>query len=207
MTFTPTRRAALAGFAAALAAPAAFAQDAELAAKGYAIGDMSIGSADAPLTVTEYSSLTCPHCAAFHVNTWPTIKQRYVDSGKVRFVFREVYFDQYGLWASMISRCGGEGPFFGYVDTFLKRQQEWSRADDVVSEMQRIGRLGGLSPERMQTCLTDETFMRRLVEDYQRNAEADNLRSTPTFIIDGASHSGAMGVEEFSALLDAALAD
>ena len=186
---------------AALSAPAWASED-DLAAKGYAVGDMALGDPNAPVTVIEYASLTCPHCATFHNDTWPTIRQNYVDTGKVRFIFRDVYFDQYGLWASMIARCGGEGPFFGYLTQLFGKQKEWARSDDIVGELQRIGRLGGLPAERMQACLTDEALLNRLVADYQANATADNVRSTPTFIINGETATGAMSAAAFSALID-----
>jgi len=202
MHFTaPSRRAFLALTFAALAAPATASED-DLAARGYAVGDMALGDVAAPVTVIEYASLTCPHCATFHKETWPSIKQEYVDTGKVRFIFRDVYFDQYGLWASMIARCGGEGPFFGYLTQLFGRQREWARSDDIVGELQRIGRLGGLPAERMQACLTDEALLNRLVADYQANATADNVRSTPTFIINGETATGAMSAAAFSALID-----
>jgi protein-disulfide isomerase len=193
------RRLFLAGGLGALAAPA---RANGLEDRGYALGDVALGSPDAPLTVIEYASLTCPHCASFHRDTWPTIRERYVDTGKVRFVFREVYFEQFGLWASMIARCGGEATFYSYISTFLDRQDVWARSQDVVGELMRLGRLGGLPAERLQACLTDADFMNRLVADYQANATAHNVRSTPTFIINGESHSGAMSVAQFSALLD-----
>ncbi len=196
------RRAFVALALAALAAPAFASEEADLAAKGYAVGDMALGDPNAPVTVIEYASLTCPHCAEFHNVTWPAIREKYVETGKVRFIFRDVYFDQYGLWASMIARCGGEGPFFGYLSTLFGKQAEWARADDIVGELQRIGRLGGLPAERMQACLSDEALLNRLVADYQTNATADNVRSTPTFIINGETATGAMGVAAFSALID-----
>lgn len=198
---TLDRRLFVAGALAAAAGLPAAAQE-DLAAKGYALGDMAVGDPNAPVTIIEYSSLTCPHCASFHVNTWPEIKASYVDTGKARLVFREVYFDQYGLWASMIARCGGEGPFFGYIDLFLQRQSEWTRAENIVAEMQRIGRLGGLPADRMQACLSDEALMNRLVGDFQTHASKDGVQSTPTFIINGEKATGAMGVPEFSALID-----
>lgn len=195
------RRTFVALSLAALAAPALATEDA-LAAKGYAVGDMALGDVNAPVTVIEYASLTCPHCATFHNETWPTIKQNYVDTGKVRFIFRDVYFDQYGLWASMIARCGGEGPFFGYLTQLFGKQREWSRSDDIVGELQRIGRLGGLPAERMQACLSDEALLNRLVADFQTNTTADNVNSTPTFIINGETATGAMSAAAFSALID-----
>ncbi len=198
---TLSRRSFAALALAALSAPAWASED-DLAAKGYAVGDMALGDPNAPVTVIEYASLTCPHCASFHNDTWPTIRQNYVDTGKVRFIFRDVYFDQYGLWASMIARCGGEGPFFGYLTQLFGKQKEWARSDDIVGELQRIGRLGGLPAERMQACLTDEALLNRLVADYQANATADNVRSTPTFIINGETATGAMSAAAFSALID-----
>lgn len=210
MTFI-TRRAVAAALALSLAPFAALSQEAaapeaaSLEARGYALGEMAIGAEDAPVTVIEYASLTCPHCATFHGETWPEIKEKYVDTGQVRFVFREVYFDQLGLWASMIARCGGEQPFFGYVDAFFSQQESWSRADDAVEELQRIGRLGGLSSERLQACLTDEDFMRHLVERYQENAGADDIQATPTFLIGDERQRGAVGVEAMSAMIDEAL--
>lgn len=200
------RRLAIAGaLALGLAAPAAGLAQESPEGKGYALGEMSVGDSSAPVTVIEYASLTCPHCASFHRETWPEIRAKYVDTGQVRFVFREVYFDQYGLWASMIARCGGEESFFPYIDAFFAQQQTWSRSEDPTQELLRIGRLGGLSQDRLQQCLTDEPFMRSLVESYQENAAADDIRATPTFLIDGERLEGAAGVERMSELIENAL--
>jgi protein-disulfide isomerase len=200
MTRPIDRRELLTLVAAALAAAPAAAT--ELADKGYALGDRVMGDPNAPVTIVEYASLTCPHCASFHKNTLPEIKKDYIDTGKAKLVFREVYFDQYGLWAGMIARCGGDGPYFGYVGTLYEKQQEWARSQDIVGELQRIGRLGGLSADRMQACLSDEAFMTSLVEDFQKNAGADQINATPTFIVNGEKVSGAISAQEMSALID-----
>jgi protein-disulfide isomerase len=198
-----SRRAVLGGGLAAIALGGARAQtDVPLEERGYALGDMTMGDPDAPVKIIEYASLTCGHCANFHNRTWPEIKERYVDTGKVHLTFREVYFDQFGLWTSMIARCGGEQAFFPFVDTFLETQREWARADDVVSEIARIARVGGLPAERIQACLTDEAFMEALVGQYQENASADNIRSTPSFLINGDLFTGDKTVEEFAALIE-----
>lgn len=202
MIALPSRRTFLSGVLGAVAIPVLAQTPAPLEERGYALGDMVIGSADAPVSIVEYASLTCPHCAAFHTGTFPAIKEKYIDTGKVRFTYRDVYFDQYGLWAAMIARCGGAGPFFGYVAQLFERQSEWVQSDDRVAALQRIGRLGGLSADHMNACLRDEEFLKRLVADYQANATADKVQSTPTFIINGESTSGAMSVEAFSALID-----
>jgi protein-disulfide isomerase len=204
MTRPIARRDLLIMAAAALAAAPAAAQTDEkpLEERGYALGEMTMGDPNAPVTIIEYASLTCGHCARFHTETLPEIKKTYIDTGKARLIFREVYFDQYGLWAGMVARCGGEGPYFGYVDTMLRRQREWAGASDIVGELQRIGRLGGLSAERLNACLSDEALMTRLVEDFQKTAGADEINATPTFIINGEKVSGAIGVQEMSALID-----
>jgi len=199
---TPSRRALLGGAAAlglAWTLPA-LAGDA-LDEAGYALGDMVVGDENAPVTIIEYASLTCPHCATFHNESWPAIKRDYIDTGKARLVFREVYFDQFGLWGAMLARCGGADTYFGYLDMLMKRQRDWA-GEGGVEELQRIGRLGGLTDARMQACMTDEGFMRRLVEDYQTHVERDAIRSTPTFLINGERVTGAISAEEMAAEID-----
>ena len=171
----------------------------------YVLGDVVLGSEDAPVTIIEYASFTCPHCANFHINTWPQVKENYVDTGKVRFILREVYFDKYGLWASMTARCGGAEGFYPLADTFLKTQQTWTRSPDIDHAIHQIGRRAGLSNERLEACLGDRDYARALLDEYKKNAEADEIRSTPTFIINGEKHSGNKSYEEFSAILDGLL--
>ena len=172
---------------------------------GYALGDIALGDPNAPLTVYEYASFTCPHCATFHTQTFPEFRDKYIETGKVRFILREVYFDQYGLWASMVARCGGEEGFYPLVDAYLSTQASWTRAPDIGHAIQQVGRRVGLPAERLQQCLSDREFAKQLLETYQENREADEVESTPTFIISGEKYTGAMSFEDFSAILDAAL--
>jgi protein-disulfide isomerase len=171
------------------------------------MGDVVLGDAAAPVTVIEYASFTCPHCAAFHNDTWPQFKAAYIDTGKVKFILREIYFDRFGLWASMTARCGGADAFYPMADQFLKKQSVWAKVaeDQIGGEIQKIGRLNGLSNEQLGTCLADQNYAKALVEAYQKNAEADDVKSTPTFIINGDKHSGNLPFEEFSKLVDAHL--
>lgn len=171
----------------------------------YALGDIALGDPEAPLTVYEYASFTCPHCANFHNQVFPEFKEKYIDTGKVRFILREVYFDQYGLWASMVARCGGEQGFYPLADAFLSTQSAWTRAPDIGHAIQQVGRRAGLPAERLQQCLSDREFAKKLLDTYQDNREADEIQSTPTFVINGEKHSGEMSFEDFSAVLDAAL--
>lgn len=200
---TLDRRTVLAGM---LALPVA-ASPAMVLADGHepVLGDVVLGDANAPLTIVEYASLTCPHCSSFHINTWPQVKEAYIDTGKVKFILREVYFDKEGLWASMTARCGGEKGYYPMMETFLQTQRTWTRADNIGEAIQQIGRRAGLSNEQVSACLADREYAKTLLEAYQANAAADEIRSTPSFIIDGELHSGSMSFEEFSELVDAAL--
>lgn len=172
---------------------------------GYVLGDVVLGEADAPVTVVEYASYTCPHCGTFAKETFPQVRKDYVETGKVKFILREVYFDQYGLWASMVARCGGEKGFYPLAHRFLTTQESWTRADDIGLAIHQIGRRAGLSADRLEKCLSDREFATELLENYQRHMVEDDIQSTPTFIINGKKHSGAIGYEEFSKLLDAEL--
>lgn len=168
------------------------------------IEEMSIGSDDAPVTVIEYASFTCPHCANFHENTYGDLKENYIDTGKIKFVFREVYFDRYGLWASMVARCGTDNRYFGIADQLFEKQREWTSGGDpatIVGNIRRIGKSSGLDDATLDTCLSDAAKAEALVAWYQKNAEADGIDSTPSFIIDGQKY-GNMSFEDFSKILD-----
>ena len=168
------------------------------------IEEMVIGDPDAPLTIIEYASFTCPHCASFHENTYRDLKKNYIDTGKIKFIFREVYFDKYGIWASMIARCAGPKKFFGLTDMLLSSQRTWARAGDdlaIVNELSKIARLAGMEEEQIQSCLRDGDKIKALVAWYKENATADGVRSTPSFMIDGQLYSN-MDYTEFSKILD-----
>jgi len=168
------------------------------------LGDIVMGEAAAPVTIIEYASFTCPHCAAFAVETFPQVKQAYIDTGKARYILREVYFDKYGLWASMTARCGGEAAFYPMADQFLKKQKVWTGVspDQIPAEIKKIGRLNGLSDAQFNACLSDSDYARTLVDTYKANATADGVTATPTFLINGEKASGEMSFEAFSALIE-----
>ncbi|SHH44689.1 thioredoxin domain-containing protein [Cognatishimia maritima] len=171
------------------------------------VQEMILGDAESPITMIEYASFTCPHCASFHENTYPNLKADYIDTGKVKFVFREVYFDRYGLWASMIARCGGQERFFGITDLLMKSQSEWARGDDpveIADAIRKIGRLAGLQDEALQSCLQDEDNAKTLVAWYQTNAAKDDVTGTPSFVINGTKYSN-MSYGDMKAILDGLL--
>ena len=177
------------------------------AAASSAIEDMVLGDANAPITMIEYASYTCPHCGSFHQNTYPQLKADYIDTGRVKFIFREVYFDRFGLWASMIARCGGQERFFGITDLMFKTQADWTRAGEPVAiadELRKIGRLAGLNDEELNSCLQNEESAKTLVEWFQANAARDEINSTPSFLINGTKY-GNMSYSEMKSLLDGML--
>ena len=162
------------------------AQEAELDTS--TIVDMTIGAEDAPVEIIEYASYTCPHCANFHNGPFKQLKEDFIDTGKVKFTYREVYFDRYGLWASMIARCDGPDKFFGISDLIYEGQSDWSRAGgptEVVDALRKIGRLAGIDKDQLEACLQDGTRAQTLVAWYQENAERDGIQSTPSFVVNG----------------------
>ena len=172
------------------------------------VKDFSLGPADAKVEVIEYASFTCPHCAAFHADVYPKLKADYIDTGKIKFTYREVYFDKYGLWAAMVARCGGEMRYFPIADMIFDQQREWAASDDatvVVENLKRLGRAAGLEDAAMDACLKDGKMAEAMVAHYQENATADGLEGTPSFKINGTMHTN-MSYDEMKAIIDAELA-
>ncbi|HUF54944.1 MAG TPA: DsbA family protein [Thermohalobaculum sp.] len=147
------------------------------------VGDYTIGDPAAPVQVVEYASFTCPHCAAYHQEAWEGLKADFIDPGRIGFTLREVYFDRFGLWASMAARCGGERAFYPIADQFLAKQAEWTKAEDIAQAIAGIARLNGLTDAQIKACLENQDFAKMLVEDYKANQEADEVTSTPTFLV------------------------
>lgn len=173
------------------------------------VDDFSLGAPDAKVQITEYASFTCPHCANFHATVWPQLKADYIDTGKVRFTYREVYFDRYGLWAAMIARCGGEMRYFGIVDMLFDKQKEWAGSDDpnvVVGNLRQIGKVAGMDDATMDACMKDGAKAEAMVARFEANMEADGIEGTPSFIINGEKHSN-MSYEDMKAIIDAELAE
>ncbi len=172
------------------------------------VPEMSIGKADAPVTIIEYGSFTCPHCADFHHDVFPLIKKNYIDTGKARFIFREVYFDRFGLWAGIMARCGGPVRYFGIVDMIYKDQKGWLAGGDPAKATQNLrtmGRAAGITDKQLDACFSDTENAKKLVAWYQKNATKDDLKGTPSFIING-KHYGNMSYKDFAKVLDGMLA-
>jgi len=172
------------------------------------IKDFTLGSPDAKVKMTEYASFTCSHCANFHANVFKQLKADYIDTGKVEFTYREVYFDRYGLWAAMMARCGGELRYFGISDILFETQSEWPASDDpnvVVENLKKIGRTAGMDDATLDACMKDGATAEAMVARFETNMKADGVEGTPTLFINGTKHAN-MSYDELKTLIDAELA-
>ena len=166
--------------------------------------EKSLGAADAPVTIVEYASMTCGHCANFHNTTFPTIKEKYIDTGKVRFIFREFPFDPRAEAGFMLARCSDD-KYFAMTDVLFKQQSNWAFVDNAREALLQISRLAGFSQESFEACLTDQKLLDDVRAVRTRGANDFGVDSTPTFFINGNKYSGAMKVDEMSAVIDSLL--
>jgi protein-disulfide isomerase len=159
------------------------------------IGERALGAEDAPVTMIEYASATCPHCARFHTDTLPTLKAEYVDTGKVRFVFREFPFDDLAMAAFMLARCAPEERYFALIDVLFEQQETWTR--DPRPELLKIARVAGFTPETFEQCLKDEDMAKAILEIRTTADEQYGVSSTPTFFVNGKVITGNQPIEQF----------
>jgi protein-disulfide isomerase len=204
------RRAMIALAAAATAAmnPALAQETTTATSAGDGPGDFSLGSPDAPVKIVEYASFTCPHCANFHETVWGQLKTEYIDTGKVYFTLREVYFDRYGLWAAMVARCGGDMRYFGIHDMLFAQQQDWAGSQDpteVVAKLKTIGLAAGLDQAALDACLNDQANAEAMIKQFETNMAADGVKGTPTVFVNGTS-IGSPSYADLKAAIDAELA-
>ncbi|MBS8225399.1 DsbA family protein [Vannielia litorea] len=173
------------------------------------IVEMTLGEESAPVEVIEYASFTCPHCASFHQNVFKKLKADYIDTGKVHFIYREIYFDKPGLWAGMVARCAGPMRYFGIADALYTEQAEWLATRDLAGihgDLRKLALKSGLDGEQVDACLGDAEKAQAMYALFLKNAEADGIESTPSFIIDGEKYTN-MSYEDFSAILDEKLGE
>lgn len=154
--------------------------------------DRALGRADAPVTIVEYASMSCPHCAAFHTQSLPALKRDFIDTGKVRFIFREFPFDGVALAGAMIARCTAPETFFEIVEVLFKEQEGWAFSKDPESALKAIAARYGFSQESFDSCLQNQKIYDAVLAGRQRAYETFGIRSTPTLFVNGARYSGAL---------------
>jgi protein-disulfide isomerase len=197
----------LAGFSPLRLIAEASAQTAADIAKPVSLPDMALGPATAPVTITEYASMTCPHCADFNEKVFPKIKSEYIDTGKIRYVFREFPLDIKAAAGSMLARCiakDDSGKYFAVIDMLFKQQNDWV-LKNTTETLTRIGRQAGLSGQQVEDCLKDQALLDKIAADQKYAAEVLKVNSTPSFFINGELIKGDTRFEEFDKRIKALL--
>ena len=166
--------------------------------------DKVLGNADAPVTIVEYASMTCPHCAHFHATTLPELKKKYIDTGKARLIFREFPFDPRAEAGFMLARCSNDN-YFPMVDVLFKQQEVWASVENAKDALLQISKLAGFSQESFEACLTDQKLLDDVRAVRKQGEEEFKVDSTPTFFINGNTYKGALTIAEMSAIIDGML--
>ena len=204
-----TRREALALLGSAVASTALFRSlpalaqavpPQDLAVPG-PLGDVAQGPADAKVTIIEYASLTCSHCATFHKDTYPALKQRYIDTGQVRYILREFPLDPLATAGFMLARCDGDAKYYPVVDLLFAQQKTWAFSDKPLDALQQALRQAGFSQEKFESCLRDQKLYDAVNAVRNRASETFKVNSTPTFFINGQRHAGNMSIDDIEKVI------
>ncbi|MGL4494174.1 MAG: DsbA family protein [Beijerinckiaceae bacterium] len=167
--------------------------------------DMALGSKEAKVTVIEYASLTCGHCAVFHERTFPALKSKYIDTGKIRFIAREFPLDPLAAGGFMLARCaaetGGEARYHALTDLLFKQQRGWAMADKPVDALAALVKQAGVGQEQFEACLTNQKNLDAVLAVKNRAQNEFKVDSTPTFFVNGTMYKGALSIEDFDKIL------
>ncbi|MBL0901391.1 MAG: DsbA family protein [Reyranella sp.] len=163
-------------------------------------GDHVLGTPNAPITVIEYASLTCSHCAHFHTQILPEIKKKWIDTGKVKLVYRDFPLDQVAVKAAQIAECAGNDKYFGVLDIIFRGQPQWATSQDPLTELAKPLRIAGMGESEIKACLANDAMSNAVLNDY-KSGEALGVNSTPTLFINGQLYRGSRSVDELDSVL------
>lgn len=200
--------------AATFAAPAAVAQesapeatvDVKALMDQSVLPDIALGKEDAPVTIVEYASMTCSHCAAFHANTWPALKKDFIDTGKVRFIFRAFPLDPVATAASMLTRCAPADKYYDMIDLFFDNQKDWAFVQDPLSGLLSMAKQAGFTQMSFESCLSNQKLLDQLNSVKETAYKQFGVNATPTFFINGQKLTGEQSIDAFTKAIDAAAA-
>jgi protein-disulfide isomerase len=164
-------------------------------------GDRILGKADAPITIIEYASLTCPHCAHFDVAVLPKLKEKWIDTGKAKLVLRDFPLDALALSAATVARCVPAEKFYPLVDTFFAQQEQWAAAHEPRAALEKLAKLAGIGDKQFKTCTEDKKLEDQVVQSRLTAAQQLGVNSTPSFFVNGQKFEGAPTFEAFDQLL------
>jgi len=165
------------------------------------LGDRSLGKDDAPVTIVEYASMTCPHCAQFHETTYPELKKRYIDTGKVRFIFREFPLDPLAAGASMLARCADKEQYFPLIETLFHQQRQWA-VEKPIPPLMALAKQAGFSEQKFNACLSDQKMLDAMQVEQKRASEKFGVTSTPTLFVNGRILKGGMTIDDLAKVID-----
>ena len=180
--------------------PLAWAQSVEELMRPGPLPDLVLGKADAPVTIIEYASMTCPHCANFHKTTYPALKSKYIDTGKVRFIFREFPLDELAVAASMLARCAGGEKAIALIDVLFASQEKWA-VRNPVPVLQQISKQAGFTEKTFDECLKDQTLYNNIMAVRERGSKEYKVESTPTLFVNGKLQKGGATIEDLDKLI------
>jgi protein-disulfide isomerase len=162
--------------------------------------EQAVGEPNAPVTIVEYTSMTCPYCATFHEKTYPELKQKYIDTGKVRFIVREFGLDELSAAGFMLARCAGEGKYFPMIETLFHRQEEWAVQPPLP--LRAIAEQAGFTQQSFEQCLSNKKLLKDLEQVRKRGAKRFGVDSTPTFFVNGVMLKGAPTMEILEEMIE-----
>jgi len=171
------------------------------------LNEMVMGDPDAPVTMVEFASMTCSHCAAFHRERLPELKKKYIDTGKLRYILRDFPLDGLALRASMGARCAGGERYFAYVSSIFERQPQWIRSEEPLNALGKIFKLGGMSQADFDACMENKELAQKIVQASQTASKALSINATPSFWLAGETFSGNQPMEKYESLIENALPD
>ena len=187
--------------AAAVVAPPVMVPIDQLMAAG-PLPDIVQGSPTAPITIIEYASMTCTHCAAFHELTWPELKTKYIDSGRAKFILREFPLDPLATAGFMLARCAGPEKRNLLIDQMFSQQKTWAFVDKPIEPLLAMVKTIGFTQTDFETCLKNQDLYEQVSQTRERAAEAFNIDSTPTFFVNGRKMTGELAIGDFDRVLD-----
>ncbi len=160
-----------------------------------ALEEKSLGEPDAPIKMIEFASLTCGHCARFHNEVMPAIKEKYINNGKIFFIYKDFPLDKFALKASIISRCSGNKNYFSFLDVFYKKQASWTRSQDPFKSLLKIAKVGGLKDEEIKVCVGNKSIEDGLLKDRLKSSKKYDITATPTIYLNGKKYTGDLTLE------------
>jgi len=165
------------------------------------LGDRVLGKDDAPVTVIEYASMTCPHCAHFAETTYPELKKRYIDTGKVKYIFREFPLDPLAAGASMLARCADKDQFYPLIETLFQQQRKWA-VEKPIPHLMAIAKQAGMSEQKFNACLSDQKMLDAMQAEQKRATEKFGVNSTPTLFVNGKKVVGGVSIDDLAKVID-----